>query len=80
MQLRLEGVLGEQAKRAETASAEMQAERTERAALADRLSMVVRDRDALRHDVEAVRSELSGHAARHDASLQVPYWPAFSTK
>ena len=55
------------------ASAARQAERTERVALADRLSLAVRERDAVRHDLEAARAELAAQTTRHESALQVGF-------
>ena len=60
-----------QNQRVDTAAAALQAERAERASLADRLGVVVRERDASRHDADALRVELAAHISSHDSEIQV---------
>ena len=60
-----------QSQRVDTASAALQAERAERASLADRLAVVVRERDGVRHDLDALRAELAAHVSSHDTEIQV---------
>ena len=60
-----------QSQKLEAASAALQAERSERACLAERLTVVGRERDAVRHELDALRAELAAHISRHDVELQV---------
>lgn len=63
-----------QSQRSEAASAALQAERAERTSLAERLAIVVRERDGIRHDVDALRAELTACNTSHDCEIQV-WWP-----
>lgn len=62
---------GVQAQKEDAATAALQAERVERASLAERLGVAVRERDAGRRDAEALRAELAAQGSRHESALQV---------
>ena len=59
-----------QKKKSDAASAALQAEKAERASLAERLTAVIHERDAIRQDTEQLRVELASYESQHNAELQ----------